>query len=47
MTRRPEWGPSVFVNGAEIQTSPGQVVLSIEMQSGDQIRVTARSVAQA
>jgi hypothetical protein len=46
MTRRQEWGPSVFVNGAEIQTSHGHVVLNIEMQSGDAITVTAQSVAQ-
>lgn len=42
MTRRHEWGPSVSVNGAEIDTSDsGEYSLTIEMQSGDKIVVRA------
>jgi hypothetical protein len=47
MTRQQEWGPSVFVNAAEVHASHGKVVLSIEMQSGDVIAVAAQSVARA
>lgn len=43
MTRRDEWGPSIYVNGAQTEANrPGEIELSIEMQSGDQIVVVTR-----
>jgi hypothetical protein len=47
MTRRQEWGPSVFVNAADVRASDGEVVLTIEMQSGDRITIRGQSVARA
>jgi hypothetical protein len=45
MTRRQEWGPSAFVNDAEVcRIGPGRAKLWIEMQSGDTISVLATRV---
>jgi hypothetical protein len=48
MTRRQEWGPSVFVNNAQARVD-GQdgIVLEIEMQSGDTIIVAAHGLSVA
>ena len=44
--RENEWGPSVSVNEASEEPGPdGGVMLRIEMQSGDLIRVYAAKVA--
>jgi hypothetical protein len=42
MTRREEWGPSVFVNSVQArQQADGQTTIIVEIQSGDVIEVTA------
>ena len=42
MPRRQDWGPSVCVNSAHVQRNEaGDVLLTIEMQSGDTISVVA------
>lgn len=36
------WGPSAFVNSAEVHdAAPGQVHLRLQMQSGDQVLIVA------
>jgi hypothetical protein len=45
MTRRLDWGPSVFVNKATVEADEdGNVVLRLAMQSGDDITVVAEEV---
>jgi hypothetical protein len=45
MTRREEWGPSVFINSVQARQLPdGQTALVIEIQSGDALEVTAAEV---
>lgn len=43
LERRHPWGPSVHINSARFDSVEGsdEVTLSVEVQSGDQIRVTA------
>jgi len=42
LTHRQEWGPSVSVNGVDLQTDEdGKISMTIEMRSGDNIRLVA------
>jgi hypothetical protein len=45
MSRRQDWGPSVYVNGAQVRTGgEDPIVVEIEMQSGDVITVAAERI---
>lgn len=39
MGRTQEWGPSIYINDAELRESLGRTILWLEMQSGDEITV--------
>jgi hypothetical protein len=46
LTRKEEWGPSNYVNGAtEEVRSEGGSAIEIEMQSGDVIRIVSLQIA--
>jgi hypothetical protein len=48
MPRRQDWGPSVCVNSAHVQRNDeGEVLLTIEMQSGDTLSVIAKRLDTA
>jgi hypothetical protein len=48
MTHRLEWGPSISVNRVDVQTNEaGESMLTIEMQSGDSIRLVAARIGVA
>ena len=43
MTRTEPWGTGKYVAGSELQYSGDKMIVEIELNSGDQIRITMKS----